>query len=73
VAFVAGAAGWALAAAGPETLLAGAAGLLAGEAILLGGLAVAKRPLLVDTYALVARGVRSSLGRRREPSETAIS
>ncbi|HEV2811821.1 MAG TPA: oligosaccharide flippase family protein [Solirubrobacteraceae bacterium] len=57
----AGAAGWALAASGPDTLLAGAAGAAVGELLLLAGLAVASRPLLAQTYAVAARAFRQSL------------
>lgn len=61
VAIAAGAAGWTLAAAGPDTLVAGAAGVVVGEAVLIAGLALTRRALLGDTYALVARAVRTSL------------
>jgi O-antigen/teichoic acid export membrane protein len=63
VAVAAGAAGWALAASGPETLPQGALGLVVGEVVLLAGLAGLRRSLLADTYALVARAVRSSFAR----------
>jgi O-antigen/teichoic acid export membrane protein len=62
-AILAGAAGWALAAPRPETLLWGVAGALTAECVLLAALALTKRSLLVETYALGARAVRSSLTR----------
>jgi O-antigen/teichoic acid export membrane protein len=63
VALAAGAAGWALALAGPETVPWGIAGALAAEAVLAAGLGLVRRSLLTDTFALAARAVRSSRGR----------
>jgi polysaccharide transporter, PST family len=73
VAVAAGAAGWAIAASGPETLLGGAAGLVTGEIILLVGLALAKRSALIDAYALAARAVKSTLAQPPATRETPVS
>lgn len=63
VAIAAGAAGWAIGAAGPETLARGAMGLVAAEVVLRAGLALADRALLSETYRLLARAVRAASGR----------
>jgi O-antigen/teichoic acid export membrane protein len=73
VAVAAGAAGWAFAASGPETVIGGAAGLAVGELVLFAGLGLTKRSLLLDTYALVARAVRTSLSRQPEPRQAPVA
>lgn len=62
LATAAGGAGWIIAASGPETVLQGVLGLAGAEALLLGGLGIAKPALLRRTWALAARGARSSFG-----------
>jgi O-antigen/teichoic acid export membrane protein len=69
VAAAAGAAGWTVAAAGPETVPWGVAGLAAGELALVGGLALAARPALAGAYDLAARAVRTSRGGRSRAGE----
>jgi hypothetical protein len=61
VAVAAGAAGWLVAAAGPQTVPWGAVGVVAGELTLLGGLALGARSQLADARALLTRAVRRSL------------
>ena len=61
VAIAAGAAGWLVAASGPETVPWGAAGLVAGELALLAGLALVARPQLADAHALARRAISRSL------------
>lgn len=66
VAVAAGAAGWALAASGPDTVPLGVAGAVLAEVILLAGLWLTRRSLVLATYALAARGVRSFFPARVE-------